>query len=148
MKTKILSIGMVISLALLTSLWAADLLGNWIVKMGHRRMLSETIFSFKEDGTKLTGKVTDFQGEADISEGKINGDTISFAVVRRVGGKEEKLLYEGKVSLNKIRFTCEVVGERRQPEEFIAEREFLRDNDYIQRPATAPPQPPRKLIIR
>ena len=144
MKSKILSIGTVISLALLTSLWAADILGNWIVKRPRYAMLGETIFSFKEDGTKLTGKVTDPQGEASISEGKINGDAISFAVVRRVGGKEKKLLYEGKVSRNEIKFTCEVQGETGQPEEFTAEREFLRDNDYILRPIVAPAEPPRR----
>jgi hypothetical protein len=143
MKSKILSIGTVVPLALLTSLWAADIFGNWIVKVTGRWPPGETIFSFKEDGKKLTGKVADFQGEATISEGKINGDSISFAVVRSIGGKEKKLRYEGKVALNQIKFTCEVEGEAGRPQEFIAEREFLRHNDYIPRPIVEPVQPPR-----
>ncbi len=148
MKTKILSIGTVITLALLTSLWAADILGNWIVKMSDSWPPGETIFSFKEAGTTLTGKLTDPLGEAVISDGKVNGDHISFAIVRRISGKETKKLYKGKVALNEIRFTCETEGETRPPLEFVAKREFLRNNDYIPRPATAPAQPPRKLILR
>ena len=50
----------------------------------------ETIFSFKVNGTELTGTVTNAQGKTVIREGKINGDEISFVVIRSVGGNEKK----------------------------------------------------------
>ena len=147
MKRKILSIGLFLFLNLLTSAWAADILGNWIAKVqGTQSMnisaptllgktgftlLGETVFSFKANGTELTGKVSDPQGETPIREGRIHGDKISFVVIRSVGGKERRLAYKGQVSLNEIRFTLEVQGLKGQPQEFIAKREFQRHNDYI-----------------
>jgi hypothetical protein len=162
MKNKIPSIGAVVLLALLTSVWAADIFGKWIAQVQtyeqadasagpYSLLLGETIFSFKVDGTKLTGTVSDPQGETAISEGKINGDEISFVVViRSFGGNERKLVYKGKVSLNEITFTREVAGGMRQPQEFIAKREFPRHGDVpvrsIQVPVERPlpvPLPPK-----
>jgi hypothetical protein len=139
MKSKIISIGAFLLLALPTSAWAADILGNWIAKGQGRQSVNlsaplilgvgETVFSFKVNGTELTGKVSDLQGETAISEGKIEGDEISFVVIRSEGGNERKLAYKGQVSLNEIRFTLEVQGLEGQPQEFIAKREFPRHGD-------------------
>ena len=82
MKNKILSIAVFLLLTLLTSAWASDLLefgnwilvGNWISKETGRQGTVETVFSFKVNGTKLTGIVANAQGEASIREGRINGD--------------------------------------------------------------------------
>ena len=139
MKNKIPSIGAFLLLTLLTSAWAADILGNWIAQgltweIGSRRKSGrqgtvETVFSFKVNGTELTGTVANAQGETSIREGRINGDEISFVVIRSVGGNERKLAYKGQVSLNEIRFTLEVQGLKGQPLEFIAKREFQRHGD-------------------
>jgi hypothetical protein len=151
MKSKILLIGVFLLLAPLTSAWAADLLGNWIVKGsslmladkdGFRQALGETVFSFKVNGTELTGKVSDPQGETAIREGKINGDEISFVVIRSDGGNEKKLAYKGQVSLNEIRFTLEVQDLKGQPLEFIAKREFPRHGDIPLQIAVPVEHPP------
>jgi hypothetical protein len=61
---------------------AADVTGNWTAQMtspdGNDMQLA---FTFKQDGTKLTGTVQAPQGDPmDISNGKIDGNNISFDV--------------------------------------------------------------------
>jgi hypothetical protein len=151
MKSKILSIGAVVLLALLTSAWAADIFGNWIAQGTLHESLRtqsnltnawvETVFSFKVNGTELTGTIADAEGNTAIREGKINGDEISFVVIHSVGGNEKKLAYKGQVSLNEIRFTVEVQGLKGQPLEFIAKREFPRHGDIPVQPVRSNPYP-------
>lgn len=145
MKNKILSIGAVVLMALPTSVWAADIIGKWITQAPGGQWTVETVFSFKVNGTKLTGTVSNPQGETAISEGKIEGDEISFIVIRRFGGNTMKLIYKGKVGLNEIKFTREVEGGIGQSEEFIAKREFPRNGDVPVRTIGVPvdlPSPP------
>ena len=142
MKNKILLIGAVVLLTLLTSVWGADIIGDWIAQVPSRQGTVETVFTFRGHGTELTGTVSDPQGETAISEGKINGDEISFVVVSSLGGNEVKLVYKGKVSLNEIKFTREEQGGMGQPQEFIAKREFQRNGDVPGRTIWAPVEPP------
>lgn len=65
-----------------TLVMAADVTGNWAAEMktpdGSSIQLS---FTFKQDGSKLTGSVTGPQGGAtDIAEGKVDGNKLSFNV--------------------------------------------------------------------
>ncbi len=129
MKTKIPLIGTLALLASLTSAWGADIFGRWIAKTEGRQGTVETIFNFKAEGTTLTGTVSGRQGETAISEGKIEGDDISFVVVRSNGGNQRRLLYKGKISGDEIKMTRETEGGNGQPREFIAKREFQRDGD-------------------
>jgi hypothetical protein len=61
---------------------AADVTGKWT---GESKMPDgnsfQLIFTFKQDGTKLTGAVQGPQGDAiDISNGKVDGDKFTFDV--------------------------------------------------------------------
>jgi hypothetical protein len=87
--------------------------------------------SFDVDGAKLTGTVSDPQGKTAISEGRIDGDEIAFVVMHNFGGNQVKLLYRGKVDLNEIKFTREVQGAKEQRQDFIAKREFQRNNGFL-----------------
>jgi hypothetical protein len=129
MKSKVILIGAIFTLVLPASLWATDIRGNWIAEMPSTQGTTETVFSFKMDGTKVTGTVSDPQGESAISEGKIDGDWISFVVARGSGKDETKLVYRGAVSLNEIKFTLKVEGGTGQPQKFTARREFPRNGD-------------------
>ena len=163
MKNKILSIWAVVLPALLAPVWGADVLGKWIAKepsslneslpttyqeATRLSIFAETVFSFKVDGTTLTGTVFYPQGETVISEGKIKGDEISFVVVRRFGENEIKLVYEGKVELNEIKFTREVQGGKGKPQAFVAKREFQRNNGFVPVPTAVPVQPPPDPVER
>jgi hypothetical protein len=157
MKGKIISIGAVVFLVLLATVLAADIEGNWIVKMplvlptpGRvadidanwiARMPVEIVFYFSVDGTKLTGTVTDHQGKAAIQDGKMNGDAISFFVIRNSSGRDVKMVYSGKVAKNEIEFSWTAPGVGMSPQKLIAKREFLRDNDYIPRRISTPVKP-------
>jgi hypothetical protein len=45
------------------------------------------------------------RGDSPISDGKVDGDTITFAQVMNFGGNEMKMTYTGKVKGDTIEFT-------------------------------------------
>ncbi len=135
MKSKILLIIAAVLLPLLTSVQAVDIIGKWFAQtpagsLSPRSLpVVQTVFTFRVHGTELLGTVSEFpQGEIPISEGKINGDEISFVTIRNTGKDELRFFYKGKVAGDEIKFTREVQGGG-QPQEFIAKREFQRNGD-------------------
>ncbi len=56
---------------------AADITGSWSGDMGGQVQLT---FTFKQDGAKLTGSVQGPQDPITITDGKVEGDKISFTV--------------------------------------------------------------------
>jgi hypothetical protein len=108
MKTKVLLVGAVV-LLVLTAAYAADVTGKWVAEMQGRNGPSETTFTFKVDGAKLTGTMQAAQGDpAELSEGKVDGDNISFVTIRKFGENEMKSLWKGKVAGDEIKFTREM----------------------------------------
>jgi hypothetical protein len=115
MKSKLILIGAAVLLAVVASAWAADVAGKWsATQTGRDGQPTETTWVFKVEGTKLTGTMTNAQGEIAISDGKIEGDEISFATTRKMnfGGNETeiKTTWKGKVSGDEIKFTREFPG--------------------------------------
>ena len=78
-------------------------------------------FNLKADGDHLTGSVAGPRGENPISEGKVNGDEISFTQDLEFNGNKVKLLYKGKVSGDEIKFTRQREGAERA-QEFTAKK--------------------------
>ena len=97
MRTRLL--WMTLLLALVAA--AADITGKWKADFttpdGTAR---SNTFTFKVEGTKLTGSVAGGQDETPIKDGKINGDDISFTADRPFG----TFTYAGKVSGGEIKF--------------------------------------------
>jgi len=111
MKLKILAIGTALILATAITAAGADIAGKWVAEQESPMGAQQTTFNFKVTGTTLTGTVSGGRGgDSEISEGKIEGDDISFAVVRAMGENQMKTLYRGKVSGNEIKFTVERQG--------------------------------------
>ena len=83
--------------------FAADVTGTWTGDMVTPDGSSfHILFTFKQDGAKLTGTVTGPQGDpVEITEGKIDGDKLSFTV--NVNGMVIK--HEGVVSGDVIKLT-------------------------------------------
>jgi len=83
--------------------FAADVTGAWSGDMaGPNGDSFHLTFTFKQDGAKLTGTVTGPQGDPiEISDGKIDGDKLSFTV--NVNGMVIK--HEGVVSGDTIKLT-------------------------------------------
>jgi hypothetical protein len=91
--------------------FAADISGNWKATAEGPNGAMERTFTFKVDGNKVTGESTSsMMGKSAISEGKIEGDTVTFVLTGKFGDQEVKLNYKGKVSGNEIKFTSEMAG--------------------------------------
>lgn len=102
---------------------AADVTGKWTAEMpGRGGQTRQVNINLKADGSTLTGTVGGPQGDTDISDGKIDGDTITFSVVREFQGNSMKMNYTGKVSGDTIKFTVQREGGQGQAREFSAKR--------------------------
>jgi hypothetical protein len=78
---------------------AADITGTWKGSMESQQGAMDVTFTFKVAGTALTGSVSNPMGpDANpISEGKIDGDALSFVVAVDMMGNAMKINYKGKV---------------------------------------------------
>ena len=99
---------------------AADFNGKWTATVETPRGTQALTFDFHVDGVTLTGKVTSPRGESDTTEGKVDGDNISFAQVMNFNGNEFKLTYTGKADGDTIKFTRQAAD--RPATEFTATR--------------------------
>ena len=71
----------------------------------------ERSFTFKQEGAKVTGETTStMMGKSAITDGKVEGDTVSFTITGKFGDQEIKLNYTGKINGNEIKFKTEVAG--------------------------------------
>lgn len=102
---------------------AADVDGRWTAQVPGRGGDPQTVtFNFKAVGETLTGTMATARGELEISEGKVAGDNISFAVKMSFQGNEMKMLYKGVVSGQEIRFTRTREGGQGRTQEFTARK--------------------------
>jgi hypothetical protein len=99
---------------------AADFNGKWTGDVTTPRGTQTLTFDFKVDGTTLAGKITSPRGTTDISNGKVDGDNISFDQVMNFNGNEFKVTYTGKADGDTIKITRQM-GERGSSE-FVAKR--------------------------
>lgn len=89
---------------------AADITGNWKATLDMGGQSMERTFVFKQDGAKLTGETTSsMMGKSTITDGKVDGDTVTFTITANPGGQGDmKLTYKGKiVSATEIKFAVE-----------------------------------------
>ena len=85
---------------------AADVSGTWKATVETPNGTMETTFVFKVDAGKVTGTATMGQmGESAISEGKVDGDTVTFAVVRQGPNGEFRINYSGKATGDEMKIT-------------------------------------------
>ena len=104
------------------AVFAADVNGKWVAQVpGRGGETREATFNLKADGNQLTGSVTTPRGEMQISDGKIDGDNISFTEELEFNGNHVKLLFKGKVAGDEIKFTRQREGGERV-QEFTAKR--------------------------
>jgi hypothetical protein len=103
---------------------AADFNGKWSAEVQGRNGNMQTItFDFHVDGATLTGKVTTPRGDTDITNGKVDGDNISFDQVMNFNGNEMKIMYTGKADGETIKFSRQA-GDR-PAVEFVAKKGAL-----------------------
>lgn len=98
---------------------AADFNGKWTADVNGPRRSQNLIFNFHIEGSVLTGTIATPRGDIPITDGKVDGDTITFTQVTS-GNNEVKLTYTGKADGDAIKFSRQR-GER-PPVEFTAKR--------------------------
>lgn len=95
---------------LLPAAMAASATGNWIWISGRANTNAperENVLSLRAEGAKLTGKISapgtnGIPVDTAISDGKVEGETISFTVVRRSGTNTSSALYTAIVTPDKL----------------------------------------------
>jgi hypothetical protein len=105
MKSKIVAISAAALLLLAAAAWAADkpdLAGKWTVKDGD----TEIKLDFKVEGAKVKGTVDNPQagGPVEMKDGKLEGNKISFNVIRQSNGADVTINWTGTISGDEIQF--------------------------------------------
>ena len=98
--------------ALMTiSALAANVSGKWTGEMPGRGGNPRPVtLELKADGATLTGTMSGGQRQNEISEGKVNGDDVSFVVKTTMQGNEVKTTYTGKVAGDELKLTVQREG--------------------------------------
>jgi hypothetical protein len=88
----------------------SDVTGTWKWSQEGPGGSMEFTLKLKQDGEKLTGTITGFQGEeSPIEDGKVKEGTTSFKVTRDFGGRTMVTTYTGKVSGGSLKAKSETV---------------------------------------
>jgi endonuclease YncB( thermonuclease family) len=100
---------------------AADLNGAWnaTTRMpdGSRH---DSVLNLNVQGTKLTGKIVSKRGTAEITDGIVDGNNVSFTVVRVGNGDELRIQFRGNVEGDTMKLRMQYRDH--DPMEVIAKR--------------------------
>ena len=119
MKNTFLALVALLSFSFLAAAASAD--GKWTADVPGRGGQAQTnTFTFKTSGDKVEGSITNMRGDQPIAEGKVSGDTITFAVIRERNGQQMKSSYTGKINGDSIDFTVD--NGRGDPVKFTAKK--------------------------
>ena len=89
--------------------FAADVDGKWTGTMSTPGGDFPLTFTFKADGSKLTGSMTGMDGmEIPITNGKVDGNQISYTVTIDFGGMALEMIYKGVVTPAEIKLDMSV----------------------------------------
>lgn len=96
MKNRLMTMFALFTLASMVAL-GADVSGKWVSEAQGKG--GPQTFTFKQDGSALTGNVEGGRGGAvEIKNGKVDGDNVSFEVNREFQGNAITIKYSGSVS--------------------------------------------------
>ena len=89
---------------------AADVTGKWTFEMQGRGGAQTVTLNLKQSGSTLTGTQSGGMGggggaaaDAQISNGKVDGDKISFEVTREFNGQSRTTKYEGTAAGDELK---------------------------------------------
>ncbi|HXK02168.1 MAG TPA: hypothetical protein VMS37_07180 [Verrucomicrobiae bacterium] len=96
------------SLSMLAS--AADITGEWRGDLQTPQGVVQVSYSFKQEGEALSGTWQAAQSPTvQISDGKVNGNKVSFVV--KIAAANMVFAHEGEIKEEEIRFTMKPSGE-------------------------------------
>jgi hypothetical protein len=103
-----------------TICFAAGIDGKWKARFDTQVGTQNYTYDFHVDGNHLTGTATNDRGQIQITDGKIDGDTITFVEPLNFNGTDIRIEYTGKIDGDQIKFTRKV-GDF-ATEELVAQR--------------------------
>ncbi len=121
---------------------AVNVTGIWKSEFDSQVGRQKYTYTLKQEGTKLTGKanseVGDRKREAELKEGKVDGDKVSFVEMLDFQGNEIRITYTGSISGKEMKLTREVGTFAK--EDIVAQREATTDAAPLAavRPAAQP----------
>jgi hypothetical protein len=102
--------------------FAADIDGKWTGQIEGRNGPQSQTIMLKASGNALTGSVQGGRGgPIEISNGTIDGNNVSFTVVREFGGNKVTQEFKGAISGGELKLT--VSGGRGEPREVTYKKE-------------------------
>ena len=99
---------------------AADFNGKWTAEFDTQIGVQKYTYELHVDGATVTGKAINERGETAITEGKIDGDNITFVENLNFQGMDLRIVYTGKIDGDQIKFTRKVADFA--TEELVAKR--------------------------
>jgi hypothetical protein len=100
---------------------AADASGTWTATFDTQVGQQSYTYTFMVKGTQLTGRAKSANGDVEITEGKVDGNTLSFVENLNFQGMDLRIVYKGTLaSDSEIKFTRTVADIIM--EEFVAKR--------------------------
>ena len=89
-----------------------NITGTWKAEFDSQIGRQKYTYTLKQDGANLTGKanseVGDRKREAELKDGKVDGDKLSFVEMLDFQGNEIRITYTGTISGNEMKLTREV----------------------------------------
>jgi predicted aconitase with swiveling domain len=117
---KLLATGAVLALLPLAAL-AADISGTWTTSFESQVGVQTYTYTFVVKGSQVTGTFKSANGEGAITDGKLEGDKLTFVENMSYQGQALKIAYTGTVvSADEIKFSRDVGGQG--GESFTAKR--------------------------
>jgi hypothetical protein len=120
--TKLFRISMLAAFCVIGGLaYAADISGTWTASFDTQVGKQEYTYTLEVDGTALTGTAkSNLIGDSTLSDGKVEGNKISFVEKGTYQGMPLQFNYTGEIAGDEIRFKRELMGF--PAEEFVATR--------------------------
>jgi hypothetical protein len=101
-----------LALALSLPALAADVTGKWTAEFETQVGVQKYTFDLKADAGKLTGTAAfermGDKGTAELKEGKVEGDKVSFVEMLDFQGNSVRIEYTGVLAGDEIKFTRKV----------------------------------------
>jgi enterochelin esterase-like enzyme len=86
--------------------------GAWAAEFDTQIGVQKYLFTFKQDGDRVTGKsnseISGEKREVELTDVKLDGDTIAFSETFEFQGDELRIEYQGKLAGNEIKLTRNV----------------------------------------
>jgi hypothetical protein len=109
-----------LALLLAAPIFAADIDGKWTGTIDGGGGPMQLVYNFKADGATLTGSTTGPDGmEVKLSDGKIEGNNISFNLTLDFGGQSITMAAKGVLSGSDLKMVIDFMG---MPFEFVLKK--------------------------